>query len=460
MKREETLTAIYTQFDRSANAFCEATNGIFCEIDGQYKRGEVPEELVLRSAKIYYSVFVAEFRYTPHGVMGVTNSILDCLIYLDKTDEAIALPLPFVANFCGVDTSAPLYIPLISNPAGMRQAFSCIGSVLEGLLNTLVVIACDAEKKAALLQHVGKEFQRIFESTDETMFELNEFHYKFLTLRFSSAPFLNFLKGNRAKAIKQLKKTKNPTDYETRLLTLWSSEEACELPDLSAIVQNAKAHSDSGVGKTDLKEFFTVFLSWILLCPVISAVYLTIYFLFMCIEGRGSIYLMGPIYNFPFCILAGFITAIAVSYFTRFTFYKWIYKKDYEIMCERDAIQNNGGSDRLMKGFLRILILLSLALCVLLCKWNLNFLSDGFVDNTKFFSLRGEYHSYSQVERIYYKADRVNGLGETLDFPSYVLVLKNGKEIDFYEYDETERCEERLLDQLREKGIPVEDPVK
>ena len=47
---------------------------------------------------------------------------------------------------------------------------------------------------------------------------------------------------------------------------------------------------------------------------------------------------MGPIYNFPNCIMFGFITAIGISYFTRFKFYKCLYKKDYEKYCEMDRV--------------------------------------------------------------------------------------------------------------------------
>ena len=93
---------------------------------------------------------------------------------------------------------------------------------------------------------------------------------------------------------------------------------------------------------------------------------------------------------------------------------------------------------------------------MLLAKWNINFLPDGFVDNSRFFSFKGEYYSYNEIERVYYKPDRVNDFGDTLDFPSYVIEIKNGKEIDLYEHGEISDYEKELIDFLNEKGVKID----
>ncbi|MBQ8893072.1 MAG: hypothetical protein IJ043_01540 [Clostridia bacterium] len=457
MKREALLNTVFSQFDRSAKEFCGDTNGLFCEITSDYKGEERAENLRYRSAKIYYHSFIAEFKYTAHGLMNVTNSILECLIYPDKIG-VIGIPLQFVVDFCQVDTATPLSIPFISNAPGMIQAFHCIGSVLKSLLEPITDICRNAEQKALLLGRFEEEWREVLEIKpgDNDAFLLLETGYTFFTLRFTATPFINFMKGHREKAIRQLSKTKKLLGYERRVLELWKREEAPEIPELSVIIKNAELYNQSGVQKANFKEFGAMFFSWILLTIGVSAVYTGFYFLLMYLEGRGSVYLMGPIYGFPYCILFAFITSIALSYFTRDRFYKLLYKKDWEQYAEMDSIQNGGGSDKLMKGFLAVLVAASLAGCILLVKWNANFLPSGFWDNTKFFSLQGEYHSYQEVERVYYKPDRVNGFGETIDSPSYVLVFKDGKELDFYEYDEITQYENELLDFLQEKGITIE----
>jgi len=455
MKREEVIDSICMQFDESAKLFCTDTEGLSCELSKEYKGAREPQNLQYCFAKIYYNSFVIKFIYTAHATMNVVNSILGCSVCFDKNDDSLEIPLPLLTDYCDFDSSTPMFIPFVSNQQSMIQAFDCIGSVLQQLLPKLANISCSPEQTDRILTAYIEELKSIF-NTDVSANTTGFAFYKYFTLRFTSAAFINFIKGNCTKAIEQLKKEKKPTSYETRLKRLWSACDPGENLDLSAIIENLEMYNESGIQKADFKEFGAMFLSWLLLTPATSIVYLVFYFLLVWIEGQDSIFLMGPMYNFPNCILFGFITAISLSYFTRFKFYKWLHKKDFEKYCEIDGIQNGGKSDRTMKRFTVFLCVIGLLGCVLLAKWNLNFLSEGFVDNSKFFSLKGEYHSYSEVEKVYYKPDRVNDFGEIIDFPSYVLVLENGEEIDLYEHGDIADYENDLLAHLRAKGIKIE----
>lgn len=455
MKREELIEHICRQFDQNAKQFCADTEGLFCELSKKYKGAEELQNLQYCFAKIYYKSFVIKFTYTAHAMLNVVNSILGCSVCFDKNDDSLEIPLPFFADYCDLDSITPMFIPFISNEQGMQQAFSCVGSVLQQLFPKLVDIAYNPEQRSKILNAYTEELKYVF-GADISINVPGLEYYDYFTLRVTSAAFLNFIKGNCAKAIAQLKKEKKPTGYEVRLKRLWSARSQEKIPDLSAIIENAEMYNEGGVQKADFKEFGALFLSSMLLTPATSIVYLAVFFLLVWIEGQGSVFLMGPIYNFPFCILFGFVTAISLSYFTRLKFYKWLHKKDFERYCEMDSIQNGGKSDRTMKRFTVLLCVIGLIGSVLLAKWNLNFLPDGFVDNTKFFSLKGQYYSYSEVEKVYYKPDRVNDFNETLDFPSYVLVFKNGCEIDFYEYADIADYENELLEHLRKKGIKIE----
>lgn len=460
MGREEQLSEIFLQFDRSAQQFCEETQGLFCALSDQYKGGKNPENLKYRFAKVYYGSFAVKFVYTAHGVMSTVNSILGCTVYPDKNEENIGIPLPLLTDYCGMDVAAPLCIPLITNPAGMVQAFGCIGGVLKELLPVLAEISRDAKGKEAIFRAFFDEMRDVFGvSEEQEMLRNTEFIQNFLTLRFCGDAFINFLKGNKTKAVKQLGRIKKKTGYEKRLQAIWMSEDHTDLAVLSEIILNTDFYNDNGVQKTSFGEFAAVFLSWLLLTPVIGAVYVGLYFLFVRIEGRNSVYLMGPIYNFPYAILFGFLAAIAASYFARFRIYKLLNKKKYKKYREMDYIQNGGGADRLMKGVLVACVTVGIVGCAILAKWNLNFLADGFVDNSKFLSVQGAYYPYSEVERVYYKPNRVNSFNETLDFPSYVIVLKDGAEIDLYDHGDISDYEQTLLKYLKEKGVKIEDQV-
>jgi len=461
MTREETLSVLHTQFDQSAKQLCDETNGLYCEISSTYKGDELPQNLQYRFAKIYYNLFTVKFTYTAHGLMNTVYSILGCTVSYDKTENALEIPLPLLADYCDITVVTPTYIPFVSDKDGMAEAFSCIGTALQTVLPAWSEIRCDSHRKATVLTRYAEEVKYILDLKDAECEEpyftayVTDFVIDYFTLRFSTGAFFLYMKGNIPKAIKQVKKVKRLTGYEKRLLAVWSSGET-RISLAPAITQGFDLFNESGVPKANFKEFGTLFLSWLLVTPITSMVYIGLFFLLVWIDGLHSAYVLGPMYNFPNCILFGFITAIALSYFTRFTFYQWFHKKDYERYCELDWVQNGGREDRFMKWFLRIILLLGIVGCLFLAKWNLNFMSNGFIDNSKFFSLNGEYHAYRDVEKIYYKPDRLNGLGDTIDFPSYVIVLKNGTEIDLYDHGEIADYEDTLLPFLRRKGIPVE----
>ena len=120
-----------------------------------------------------------------------------------------------------------------------------------------------------------------------------------------------------------------------------------------------------------------------------------------------------------------------------------------------ENIQNTGGFHKLFKGLLVVIVAACVALCVLLANWNLKFKEEGFTDNTDFFSLSGIDYGYDKVEYVYFKPDRINSLGETLPYPSYVLVLEDGREIDFYELGRISDYSDELLNFFREKGIDI-----
>lgn len=455
MRREELMNHICAQFNQNAKQFCKDTDGLFCELSTEYRGAHEPQNLQYCFAKIYYSSFVVKFIYTAHATMNVVNSILGCSVCLDKNDEALEIPLPLLTDYCDLDCTTPMFIPFITTEHGMDQAFSCVGGVVQQLLPRLIDINSNLEQRNRILTAYTEELKYVFD-TDVSISISGLDFYNYITLRLTSAAFINSIRGNYTKAIAQLSKVKRPIGYESRLIRLWSTCNQESAPNLSAIMENLQMYNENGVQKANLKEFWTMFLSWLIMTPAASIVYSAFYFLLVSIEGRDSFYLLGTQYNYPYCILFGFLTAIAISYFTRLKFYKWLHKKDFERYCEMDSIQNGGKSDRFMKHFTVFLCVTCLVGCMLLSNWNLNFLSDGFVDNSKFFSLKGEYHSYRDIEKVYYKPDRVNGLDQTIDFPSYVLVLKNGDEIDLYELGDIYDYEDELIAFFRDKGIEIE----
>ncbi|MCQ2449505.1 MAG: hypothetical protein MJ132_04885 [Clostridia bacterium] len=455
MSREKFLESIFAQFDKSANDFCNETNGLLCEISSDYKGEEKAANLRSMVAEIYYNTYVLMFRYTAHGALGTLHHIVDCCIRFDKTEEALPIPLPFVTDFCDENIVTPLCIPFISNAAGMAQAIGCIGNAVKQLTEKITAISLDDDRKQAMCNYFLQEYKTVLkEKTDD--FVVTPFFYHFITMRFASQAYILAIKGKTEKAVKALEKCKEKFRYEERMLRLWKSGTPTDASEIPAVAVNMEWIKDSGVQRESIKELLPIFLSWFVLAIPIGAVLVGLYFLLTAVQKVDTVYLTGVRYNWPYCMIAAFVTAIAVSYFTRFRFAKLFIKKDYEQLKEKDYVFNGGGADRFMKGFLAVVAVGAVAVTFFTATWNLNFKKNGFIDNRKFLSITGPYYSYEKIDHVEYVPNRKNGLGDTLKFPSYALVMKNGEKIDLYEYDEIESYEPVLINYLQKQGIKIE----
>ena len=59
------------------------------------------------------------------------------------------------------------------------------------------------------------------------------------------------------------------------------------------------------------------------------------------------------------------------------------------------------------------------------------------------------------MDKVYYKPNRIID-DEPVDFSSYVIALKNGEQIDLYDFVPEEKDYDEFLSLIRKKGVPVE----
>ncbi len=460
MHRNDILNTIHTEFDICANNFCKRTRGESCKISSDYNGEEIPKNLAFRFAQISYDSMVIEFRYTAHGTMGIVNSILECMIYTDKTDDAVAIPLQFVCEYFKKTPAIPLSIPLISNKKCMREAFACLEKAIALIFDDIAEISFNTYRSENLADFFGDELYRLYNIERPEDIFVGKTDYLFLTMHFVSDYYVNFFRDDKKNAQKSLEKLKHKSKYDESVLSIWQNNFSFSSVNIPALRKSADTYNKSGVAKNSTKEFFAMLFLWLITTPLISVIYGGLFFLLVNLEGRDSVYLMGAVYNLPYCFLAAFITSITSSYFLRRKAMKLFFKKDFERYCEMDSIANGGGADKFMGVLLWITIFASLISCILFPKLNLNFKEDGFVDNSEFWDFKGEYHEYSDIKRIYYIGERTNEFGDNVPYPSYVLELRDGTEIDLYDFDSIEKYEDVLLDHLRSKGVKIEGPKK
>lgn len=453
MSRNETLGAIIERFDLSAKSFCEETDGLYCEITSEYKGNETVENLKYRFADIYYNSFAVKFVYIARS-SGIGNkNVLCCCVRFDKNDELKEIPLALLTDYIGKDINAPMCVPLIYNETAMEQAFDCVGGVVKDLLGDFKAIGDAPEKSGYVWSAFTGELETLLgdKYSDEAFAAYkNHMFYTFFPLRFCSDAFVSAVKGDIARAEKQLKKIKVLTGYEKRVITMLSVGETFDTESLPEMTRNLCTNYNSlGVEKLNKKEFLAMLISWFVLNVPFSGVFIGLYSLLAHFETANSEFVLASQDCIFYCVVFAFITAIALSYFTRKKFFKLVDRKHYETYAEQTDIQNGAGSDKFMKALLFVIFVACVIGCGLISKWNLNFMYDGFVDNSSFWSLKGEYYSYSEIEKVY-SDDSVNK-----NLPYYIIRLKSGDEIYVSKLNYTEDTD-RALDFLEEKGVTVE----
>ena len=452
MSIEKTLDAVFAGFDLSAKRFCDETDGLYCEIKNEYKGEEAKENIKLHFADIYYNSFVVRFVYIVKASLN-NNGILCCNIRFDKNDDLREIPLPLFTDYCGRSINTPMVIPCVYNETAMKQAFDCIGGVLKEILGEVKEIAESPERSENVWNSFAEEFGMLTAdgySDDMFMFSKDYLFYTFLPLRLCTDAFQSAVRGNMQKAVKKLRRLKEPMGYESRLLEMWSRGETPNTDGLTELKTFLKSnYTANGVEKVNKKELAAMIFSTILLSVPFSAVFFGLYLLLARIESGGAEYVLASSDNYIICFSFGLLLALAFSYFTRKFFYKLIDRKNYDKYVETTDIQNGSGSDRLMKVLFAALFVTCLITCLLMSKWNINFMYDGFVDNSKLFSLKGEYYSYSEIEEVRCGFENEN------DFPSAVIKLKNSTEIDTAKLGYIEYIE-AALSYLEKKGVKVE----
>ncbi len=460
MTREETLQELITEMNRSAEAFAKQSGAISCETFSVFKKGDQAENIKKHFAELTYSPgYVLLFQYTAHGMAGIVNSILECYLLLDRS-PALPYPLSHVIGCLGVLSPSLLTIPLITDAQTMRDAFAQQAAVFLDRQADIETLLTDSDKAEAVRLSFLEEVDAL---TDEKISELSpedvwslEFFYTLYTHRMVDTPYLQYMQGNIDKALVKLERMKYQSGYEKGLLSLLRKKgSACRAVPPSVEENLRLKYTKNGAPKNSARELCALFLSWIALTVLWAPFFLGIFFLFYYVEGRNAELVLGPMAQLPMIFLPTFLMAICTSYYTRNFAFRLLFKKAYQQTQRLDHIENGPGSDRLMKVFLTLILICGMFFTMLLVKWNVKLLPNGIVDNSSFFSLSETYYRYNEVEKVRYQPNRQIS-GETVDISSYVIVLKDGKEIDLYDFAIEETGYDEFLSLLRQKGIPIE----
>ena len=459
MTRQDTMQEIIDQMNRSAEAFAQQSGAMACETFSVFKKGDQAENIKQHFAELVYPAgYVLLFQYTAHGLLSYVNSILECYLMVDGY-PSYPYPLFHVAGFLKAVNPMLLTIPMITDGTTMQDAFSQLTDFIGSIRPRLEALAADPEERTALcrsfLDHVFAETKTYITAVDEEAVWTLDLFYSLMTNHLAGDPYLRYMYGNPEKAVIKLERLKYKSDYELQLIPLLHTAPA-QTPIPPSIQENIRAkYNKNGNPKNNGKEFWVMFLSWFVWAAIWGVFFVGIFFLFYFVESRNADLVMGPMAQLPFLFLPSFLMGICSSYYSRDLAFRLLLKKSYQKQKALDHIENGPGSDRVIKVLSTLLLIAGMCFTMLTVKWNVKLLPTGIADNSSFFSLKETFYRYEEVERVYYQPNRMID-GEAVDFPSYVIALKSGKEIDLYDFTVEESDYDEFLTLIRQKGIPVE----
>ncbi len=465
MNRFDSGNSIISTFCSKSRDFAASQGAITSEFFPLYKGKDRLKEI---TARVYFNSFILDFVYSisSFGSVG-PKSILDCRIWLEKNEEHLCFSLYDLMFLIDQNNFKCYFFPFIETPKKMTRCFEALAEDLRLFIPRITEIAQNEEQSQLAYNVLKTDIETVF---DKNMFKpdndldqdtadyvfatsLNRY-YEWVKLRLASKCYAEFLDGNYVKSIQRCEKYKTRLAYEDRLLAFMKSlpeggKYDAVAPDLNTLRDGLKIQT----GASELPAFFA---AWFLLALPLTLIFLGLYYLFLFISSGNAEYSTGlALYNALYVFLPAIITAIALSYFIRRRIYKFIYRKKLQKMLDYDAIMNTQSESKFMKGFAYIILIGSLIFTPLLAHTDIAFYTYEFVDNSAFFSLKGDSYSYDQIESVWRIEGSYNALGDWVDYPFYVFLMKDGTIMDQLELMEYSDIEKNLLPILQKRGLTI-----
>lgn len=502
---------IIAQLKECIKQFSHQNGDILYEEKTVYKNSNNTfDNIAVYYMDLYFNNHIVRFSYYPQLPLTTLYSVLLCSVSLSKTD-VFFYPLPQIYGFLNITPQNALAIPMILSPNDMTDSFDYISNELLAITPDIADLSYNNEQQAALLDETFEQACTYFkykyqteeeliadinkhkesalltldkyeskdiitsETKNETIAELDKlissfinklpseiikekqrviaFYFDYYSSRLLDTGYQDYMVGDYKTAVKKLSKQKIKTPYEIQLIDYMKAAKTPQrhIPE-SIFITLTKLYKN-GVPKNGLKEALAIAPAMLIFGVLWVPLFLALYFIFYYFAGRGSIYLLGSLENAPLVILPAMIMAIPTIYFNSKKFYKIFFRKNYQKLIELQNASQSRSAHNFMKGMTVVLLIFSAIFLFLTANQNLKLTDEGFYDNTKFFSVEGNFHYYDEIDMLKYQPETPDGNGGTFPYPSYVIVLKDGTKVEIDQFDS---CNEEFLNTLQSKDVKIE----
>lgn len=508
---EQFTREMISQIDECAKQFLDEQNAIFIEQKNIFSNKiETFDNILSHNIDIYFNNYILRFCYYPHMSFSTSHSVLTCYVSLDKSViDRVYYPLSQLFGLFGICPKNSLVIPLILTAESMKECFQYLTEAFVDIMSKIEDLSYDFEQKQAFFEQefeaaafvMKREFPTLKEQKDfidnnskewfelwkseqseidneiEIKEEFNklllkiqdvthlsiekdkkaflEYYYILLLAKSVSPAYEAYMTGNYTKALKKFRKQKYITTYEIVLIEYLDNAKTTRPHIPQSIYKNLTVLYKNGIPKNNIKEVLMLIFSMLIFGAMMLPLFLIVYFILYFLENRDALYLLGSLENAVSAMLPSIIFGAITLNYKKKWLYKIFHKKNYQEIITLDSALDSRSYSQFMKWFTRIIIVCSVFFLALTVHQNIKLTDTGFYDNSEFWSINGKYYSYDEVSRLSYREQTTTEYSFMMDIPSYVIILKNGDEIDPYRFNS---CDEKFLNVFRDKGIFVEYP--
>lgn len=404
--------------------------------------------LIYRNAKI-------QLVYRLRETVGTPPSTLYCRIYPDK-NLPIFLHLPDLYPLMEKYDFRAMYFPYIETAKRMAACFHALTAILEELrceVDSWGATGYDREVLQRFLLGIG-----ITDASPEEIMEsgslaqlgfvrLQEMQDSGYVARFTEwKPWKLYLMGQTEKALAIYRKRKDLLPFELQLCGFLQTEAGKQFSPMPDACFAQRDMQSVTVGKDDAGVLLKGLL---ILYPTFSALGCLLMVLIQWILSLGTVCCFCAPWYMGF-ILAGIPTLFGSIAFRRKLIP--IGSQTAEARLAFDDILNSAPwIDKLTKTIFWVTTVAMLVFALVSAQGCLRLYpaygSMGVLPEETF--------SYDQIDTVYHIDARYNDYGERVPFGSYVIVMEDGTQIDFYGITSEKDTEAYALPLFQELGIPL-----
>ncbi|MDR1563642.1 MAG: hypothetical protein LBS74_01640 [Oscillospiraceae bacterium] len=497
---------LIAKLEQCAKAYAAEKGGIHLEAYSTKRFDDIAEHTI----DLYFNSYILRLSYYPHVRATAAHSVLGCGVSLEKhSGNRLFYPLAQIFGYFKQCPASALTIPLILEEASMQECFYALIKEFESIQPLIESLSYNEEQKKELYKaeveaaaktiwHSSKDVsdaemqksinefkaevytqwldikqkksnevieedelnalvrswvndaQDVFEEEKRKLLKL---YYEGLFIKALGSAYEAYMVGNYSRALKKLRRVKYKTPYELELIKYMEGQHKSTPHVPHEICKNLTELYKDGIPKNNAKEALLIATAMLLFSIMWLPLFLGIYFIFYFIENSNAEYLLGTLDNAPFAMFPSLLMGGVMIYFLSKPFYKLFFKKNYEKLAALDNATRSPATDKAMRIIIGIILVGSVIFLGLTAHQNVKLTKEGLQDNSSFWSLKGDFYSYEEIDRAIYRDKTPTSYGDWMDVPSYVIHLKNGKVLDFYNFETTKQ---QFLDSLQKHGVLIE----